>query len=269
MRKNKMMRLASMLLVLTLLSTCMISGTFAKYVTTATGSDSARVAKWGIKMDGDGKALFADTYGATVKSDNGDDVVAPGTNGSYIYSVFGTPETAYEITFEGTEITKTPAGKVNDVYLGKGVYTYIDKDGKDATEYVDMDAKLENAYYKYYPVNYSVTIFANNAKTITGFESGIAKTYETLSEAMTALAAAKVEYAVGTECDLTVTIAWEWQFDKDTTPSIAVPTHSSNDVYDTILGDIADGNEDLAIAQASDYSLNLEYSFKMTATQID
>ena len=47
MRKNKMMRLASALLVAVLLSTCAISGTFAKYVTSSTGTDKARVAYWG------------------------------------------------------------------------------------------------------------------------------------------------------------------------------------------------------------------------------
>ncbi|MFR0985955.1 MAG: hypothetical protein ACLSFZ_04975 [Frisingicoccus sp.] len=45
MKKNRMMRLASSLLVLTLLTTCVISGTFAKYTTQAGGSDTARVAK--------------------------------------------------------------------------------------------------------------------------------------------------------------------------------------------------------------------------------
>ena len=48
MKKNKMMRTASGLLVATLLTTSMISGTFAKYTTQDEASDSARVAKWGV-----------------------------------------------------------------------------------------------------------------------------------------------------------------------------------------------------------------------------
>lgn len=51
MEKNRMMRLASALLILTLLTTCMISGTFAKYTTQATGEDTARVAKWGVTVN--------------------------------------------------------------------------------------------------------------------------------------------------------------------------------------------------------------------------
>ena len=48
MKKTKVMRLLSLLLVMTLISTCAISGTFAKYVTRAEGEDQARVAKWGV-----------------------------------------------------------------------------------------------------------------------------------------------------------------------------------------------------------------------------
>ena len=45
-----MMRVASALLVAVLLSTCAISGTFAKYVTEGSGSDTARVAKFGVTV---------------------------------------------------------------------------------------------------------------------------------------------------------------------------------------------------------------------------
>ena len=48
MKRNKMMRIASVLLVAVLLSTCVISGTFAKYTTSNSATDSARVAKWGV-----------------------------------------------------------------------------------------------------------------------------------------------------------------------------------------------------------------------------
>ena len=67
MMKNKMMRAASILLVAVLLSTCAISGTFAKYVTTASGTDTARVAKWGVVITANGN-LFNKTY--AFKKDN-------------------------------------------------------------------------------------------------------------------------------------------------------------------------------------------------------
>ena len=73
MKKNVMMRLASFLLVAVLISTSAISGTYAKYVTQAEGTDSARVAKWGVTVAIDGSDLFANQYtdttnGLTVKS---------------------------------------------------------------------------------------------------------------------------------------------------------------------------------------------------------
>ena len=43
MKKNKMMRAASALMVATLLTTSVISGTFAKYVTSVNSSDWARI----------------------------------------------------------------------------------------------------------------------------------------------------------------------------------------------------------------------------------
>ena len=52
MKKNRIMRVFSVLLALTLISTCAISGTFAKYVTRAEGEDAARVAKWGASTWG-------------------------------------------------------------------------------------------------------------------------------------------------------------------------------------------------------------------------
>ena len=51
------MRLASILLILTLLTTSVISGTFAKYTSSATGFDTATVADWNIQLKvGDGAA---------------------------------------------------------------------------------------------------------------------------------------------------------------------------------------------------------------------
>ena len=88
MKKNFMMRAASALLVAVLLSTCTISGTFAKYTTTVSSQDSARVAKWGFEqatMDITGlfdKVYDKDADDKTVTSADETDVIAPGTSGS-------------------------------------------------------------------------------------------------------------------------------------------------------------------------------------------
>ncbi len=91
MKKVKTLRLASVLLVLVLLTTSIIGGTFAKYVTKAEGTDSARVAYWGFQSSNSLNLtdLFSPQYtntkvdaNGTVKSADGDDVIAPGTSGS-------------------------------------------------------------------------------------------------------------------------------------------------------------------------------------------
>lgn len=112
MKKTKLMRAALLLLVLTLITSCFVGGTFAKYTTSAKGSDTARVAKWGfngastINLDN----LFQSVYykheegtdKETVKS-NTDDVIAPGTAGlaefNFTYNANNAaPEVAYTFT---------------------------------------------------------------------------------------------------------------------------------------------------------------------------
>ena len=120
MKKNVMMRVASIMLVLVLMSSSVISGTFAKYVTEGTGTDTARVAKWGVTVTANG-ASFASAYhdvengntivtgeyNATtdsVKNGGADsmDLVAPGTKGSMVSMVLaGTPEVDVKVTYEG------------------------------------------------------------------------------------------------------------------------------------------------------------------------
>ena len=115
MKKNVMMRIASVLLVAVMLTTCVISGTFAKYVTSDEATDSARVAKWGVVVTVTGDA-FAKTYaldtvapgvdnGLAVESSTEDKVVAPGTTGTFGgISVTGTPEVAVNINTEATVV---------------------------------------------------------------------------------------------------------------------------------------------------------------------
>lgn len=140
MKKNKMLRLASVLLVMTLLTTSIIGGTFAKYTSTGKVSDTARVAKWGVEIKTSG-SLYSDAYAAYKESDTNtsnlpiawkidskaesitvaaatvnDNIVAPGTK-SYgdglSFGITGTPEVAVKVT---TTI------KAEDIYLKEGTY---------------------------------------------------------------------------------------------------------------------------------------------------
>ena len=101
MFKNKFLKLASILLMLCLITTCGVSGTFAKYTTGGTATDSARVAKWGVNVTVTGEDAFKTIYGTTVKSSGTHKVVAPGTNGSLgTVTITGTPEVAVNVTYD-------------------------------------------------------------------------------------------------------------------------------------------------------------------------
>lgn len=128
MRKNKMMRAASALLVAVLLTTSTISGTFAKYVTTNTATDTARVAKWGVELQVAGN-LFGEAYEDDIIADENDtlkfevlaepkteDVVAPGTENTdgFTFSVNGKPEVSGQIVINKLE--------VQNIYLNVGTY---------------------------------------------------------------------------------------------------------------------------------------------------
>lgn len=119
MKKNIMMRLASILLIAVLMSTCAISGTFAKYATETNGSASARVAKWSFKVGDtvditeesftfDLGQTITETDGSTesdVETDDGGDLLlAPGTQGSFDIVLQNTSEVTaqYKVEFDKT-----------------------------------------------------------------------------------------------------------------------------------------------------------------------
>lgn len=110
-KRSKLMRASGILLVLTLITSCFVGGTFAKYVSKGEGADIARVAKWGVVVTGQGDAFskeyetddktIKDSIGVSVKSDVA--VIAPGTSGEFKgISLSGTPEVAVNITTDAT-----------------------------------------------------------------------------------------------------------------------------------------------------------------------
>lgn len=122
MKKNKLFIIGLVTVFVALLSLTLVSSTFAKYVTTGTGSASARVAKWGFKevtMNLENE-LFKNVYltgtsetGTSENVKSGAKVIAPGTEGSasfgFTYDKTGTvaaPEVAYTLTVstEGSDI---------------------------------------------------------------------------------------------------------------------------------------------------------------------
>ena len=108
MKKNMFMRLAMALVLLVLVTTSAVGGTYAKYVTSAENQDSARVAKWGFESTGSDIVitdLFKSAYGTSVEAGTADtDLIAPGTTNSatfkFVYdeSQVAAPEVSYSFT---------------------------------------------------------------------------------------------------------------------------------------------------------------------------
>jgi|LSQX01.2.fsa_nt_gb hypothetical protein len=103
MKKNKILRLGLLALALTLVTGSLVSGTFAKYVTTVTGTGTVTVAKWAIKVGetaataGTVKFKLASTI--TDATGVAADLIAPGTAGKFslVYSTTDT-QVAHKVT---------------------------------------------------------------------------------------------------------------------------------------------------------------------------
>ena len=168
MKKNKMMRLAAFLLVAVLVSTSGVSGTYAKYVTEGSGTDSARVAKWGVTVTANGStfakeykkddAVFTETN-SVISTDN---VVAPGTKGDMASMVLaGTPEVAVRVSYEGKfDISDNWLDRDGNFYCPLVITINADKankvvfDGRAYTSAADFELSVNNAigaYSKDYP----------------------------------------------------------------------------------------------------------------------
>lgn len=166
MKKNVMMRIASFLMVAVLLSTCAISGTFAKYVSTDYAQDSARVAKWGVTITGEkgvSNTMFSDSYKDTPAtytanealdtitvqaSSAGTNIVAPGTNSTLSnFAITGTPEVDVKVTYTA-DLTLTN-WTVNTEDYCPIVFTVgttdIKIDGSTIKTVADLEAAVEAA----------------------------------------------------------------------------------------------------------------------------
>lgn len=126
MKKNGFMKASAFLLISTMITSCFVGNTFAKYVSEGEGDDAARVAKWGVVVNitGDGfKTIYGKhdvpaNVGDTVVSSNEEKVVAPGTSGTFGgIEITGTPEVAVRIeTTADVQLSGWNVGSGGDFY---------------------------------------------------------------------------------------------------------------------------------------------------------
>lgn len=96
-RSSMMVRLVAVLAVTMMFTMCFVGGTFAKYTSSGTGTDSTTVAKWSFKVGATDIAAsneFTFDLFKIIKDSNGTDdetdmspddgtIIAPGTQGSF------------------------------------------------------------------------------------------------------------------------------------------------------------------------------------------
>lgn len=229
MKKVLNMRVAIVLVALTLITSCFVGGTLAKYVTEGKGEDTARVAKFGVVVEGTG-AAFSEEYEKDDDTFDLDDntvvssvkVVAPGTGGSLAaFTITGTPEVAVNVAFTGA------------VNFGENwVYN-------DGTE------DFEDDYYCPIEITVGTEVLKGTAYAdIQEFEAAIKAAIDAYTK----------DYVAGTDLSLideddVPAISWAWAFEDD----------DNDDVKDTYLGDQA----------ADDKAATIEIEVTVTVTQID
>ena len=235
-KKNFTIKAAVLMLVLVLITSCFVGGTFAKYVTSGSGSDTARVAKFGVTVTANG-TMFAKEYvtddatvvgtiAKSVISSNDDNLVAPGTKGDMAsMTLTGTPEVAVKVTYDA-------AGKVSLTNWAL----------EDGTFYCPLVFKIKNA-------TGTTTIFGTEYNAATTLESAIVNAINGYSK----------EYAPNTNLAEngveSLAVSWEWPFETGDDAA----ARAENNIKDTYLGNQA------AAGNAATVSIEIA----TTVTQID
>ncbi len=203
-----------------------VSGTYAKYTTTdETGADSARVAQWSFGLTETPftiDSLFEDSYTNVpmpnghqiIKSMDGEDVVAPGANGKYTFSLTGTVETNYTLNFS-VELE-------NSVVLTKnGPFNIVD--GYTANEYSPLEFTVYSG-----TVAPTMPVWAKLDST--NLTAALNKLVEKDGEDIVYGPTTAANSNLGT-----YTIEWRWDFEQNPNGAPGI----SNDIYDqldTLLG---------------------------------
>ena len=208
-KKNVLMRSAGLLLVLVLVTSCFVGSTFAKYTVGGTGSDTARVAKFGVNVTANG-TMFAREYatddrsaGTITKSViSTDKVVAPGTKGNMAsMTLTGTPEVAVRVGYA-----------VNKFEL-KGWTT----DG--TTEYCPLVFTVGTASYKIGDAG--ITSVSDLQDKVKAAITAYSKDYEANTDLS----------GVGTD---SLKVSWAWAFEGDDAKDTALGSRAAEDKAATV-----------------------------------
>jgi len=179
MKNDKITRFAILILALTMITLMIVSGTFAKYTSSATGSDTATVAKWSIKVG------------------SGDGVEIAGSSSTVSFDLFST------IKDEDGGSEADVAGKASGTAVGSTSATAkIIAPGTSGS--FDIIVKNESEVN----ATYSIAFESNNTSIPIEFSTDGTTWKSTLSEANVTNAAINMNSAAQTK-----TVYWRWAYD--------------------------------------------------------
>lgn len=174
-RDNKLMKFAVLVLLITLLALILVSGTYAKYTTTASGSDTVTVAKFVVGGPTDERFdLFTTTTyeedGTTEDSDVVAGKIAPGTGGKIDIELTNSSEVTVDYVLE---LEEENTANVPIVYSIDGT-TYVSADkiadlvtGTLTIGSTNTQTKIVTIYWKWVYENGTGDTLATNDATDT------------------------------------------------------------------------------------------------------
>lgn len=179
MKNDRITRFAILILALTMITLMIVSGTFAKYTSSATGSDTATVAKWSIKVG------------------SGDGIEIAGSSSTVSFDLFST------IKDEDGGSEADVAGKASGTAVGSTSATAkIIAPGTSGS--FDIIVKNESEVN----ATYSIAFESNNTSIPIEFSTDGTTWKSTLSEANVTNAAINMNSAAQTK-----TVYWRWAYD--------------------------------------------------------
>ena len=244
---KKLVVLGAMAALLTLIG---VSGsqTYAKYIEEAkVTTQKATVARWGFVQSVTVDYFFGKQYGSVVSDELTKVVASYNTDQSSTLS-------ANARTSSGNIVQPGGSGSLTYTITGYAEVAAEFTFSANATELVEL---MEGSTRIYEPLKWKFSI---NSDSLGEPEykcdwSSWNDFYNYLTDD-----AVVVEYSAGSLANATVIIEWKWDFS------------NGNDVYDTILGQLAAGADTLnpgtSLAAYSNSSTTVDVQFGMTATQI-
>lgn len=266
--RNKKWKVTLFLIAAVLITTSFLGGTLAKYISNlGTGSDHARVARWGITEKNSSLDMFETAYDMesgnaknTVESKNGEKVIAPGTKGDVIIAP----------AISKAELDKTEVAF--SISYGYG-------DFESSSAYAKYTGNWSVGNFAWWPLRFKVYSYDDSTQDYTKVEydgmdtSGGTKEpkdgglqAQDLNDIIASTGSSEVIYPNDTDQEkitklkkMGLKIEWEWPFERPETGS-----SDAVDGWDTIVGSRA-AELDSSDTNMPTFGLSLKYK----AVQVD